>query len=125
MSDNRTSSKKCAFCGRTDEVITLLIPAQDGKTYICDSCIFACSDFLEEQFGPLVEEDAVEEESEELSIETLPRPIDIKAMLDDHVIGQDNAKLALAVSVYNHYKRILTLEKNDKGRRSKKSDSEE
>ena len=126
MSDNRTSSKKCAFCGRTDEVITLLIPAQDGKTYICDSCIFACSDFLEEQFGPLVEEDEmVGEESDELSIETLPRPIDIKAMLDEHVIGQDNAKRALAVAVYNHYKRILTLDEKKKSKRAKKQDTED
>ncbi len=123
MSDNRTL-RRCAFCGRGEDIVSLLIPAQDGKTYICDNCIFACSDFLEEQFAP-IEEEADVAEAEELSIETLPRPMDIKAMLDEHVIGQDNAKLALSVAVYNHYKRILTLDKLNRGKRSKKQETDD
>ena len=103
-------------------MVQLLIPAQDGKTYICDDCIFVCSDFIEEQFG-----DAITPEDNEdsgLSIETLPRPMEIKAMLDEHVIGQDNAKLALSVAVYNHYKRILTVDEANK-RKSRKAGEDE
>ena len=118
---NNKNLRRCSFCGRDETKVQLLIPGQDGKSYICDDCIFVCSDFITEQFG-----DAAVEETEDsgLSIETLPRPIDIKNMLDEHVIGQDNAKLALAVAVYNHYKRILTLDE-DKKRRSKKEAGDE
>ena len=115
--------RRCSFCGRGEDVVNLLIPGQDGKTYICDDCIFVCSDFIEEQFGTPEEPEETVESG--LTIDTLPRPIDIKAMLDEHVIGQDNAKLALAVAVYNHYKRILTVDEANKRRRGKKSDAVE
>lgn len=115
--------RRCSFCGRGEDVVNLLIPAQDGKTFICDECIFMCSDFIEEQFPDVLSEDEAEDSG--LSIETLPRPIDIKAMLDEHVIGQDNAKLALAVAVYNHYKRILTVDEANKRRKGKKVNSDE
>ena len=120
---NNNILRRCSFCGRDETKVQLLIPGQDGKTYICDECIFVCSDFITEQFGDV----DVDEENEEsgLSIETLPRPIDIKNMLDEHVIGQDNAKLALAVAVYNHYKRILTVDEANKRKRSKKENAEE
>ena len=119
---NNKNLRRCSFCGRDETKVQLLIPGQDGKTYICDDCIFVCSDFISEQFG-----DAVVEETEDsgLSIETLPRPIDIKNMLDEHVIGQDNAKLALAVAVYNHYKRILTLDEKNKRKNKKDADDED
>ena len=119
---NNKNLRRCSFCGRDETKVQLLIPGQDGKTYICDDCIFVCSDFISEQFG-----DAVVEEAEDsgLSIETLPRPIDIKNMLDEHVIGQDNAKLALAVAVYNHYKRILTLDEKNKRKNKKDADNED
>ena len=103
-------------------MVQLLIPAQDGKTYICDDCIFVCSDFIEEQFGDAISPE--ENEDSGLSIETLPRPMEIKAMLDEHVIGQDNAKLALSVAVYNHYKRILTVDEANK-RKSRKAGEDE
>jgi ATP-dependent Clp protease ATP-binding subunit ClpX len=108
----------CAFCGRNEQEVSFLIPARDGKTYICDHCITLCADFLDEQTAV---DNQVEEEA--LTFATLPRPKDIKAMLDEHVIGQEEAKLALSVAVYNHYKRILTLEESEKskgGRRKKK-----
>ncbi len=108
--------RECAFCGRSEENVSFLIPARDGKTYICDSCIELCSDFIEEHLKSL----EATEEAEELSFDTLPRPKDIKAMLDEHVIGQDQAKLALSVAVYNHYKRILTLEEEEKNRKKSK-----
>ena len=113
--------RHCAFCGKSEEEVAILFPAQNGKSYICDSCINICADFIDEHFSDL---DASDDASEELTFETLPRPIDIKLMLDEYVIGQDNAKLALAVAVYNHYKRILTLEKKSKGRKPKKQAEE-
>ena len=121
--NNNRTMRRCSFCGRGEDVVSILIPAQDGKTYICDECIFVCSDFIEEQFGGRVSDEDTEEET--LTAETLPRPMEIKAMLDEHVIGQDNAKLALSVAVYNHYKRILTLEEAAKSKRAKKSDEED
>ena len=93
--------RTCAFCGRSENEVLLLIPSRDSKTYICDSCIGVCAEFID---GHL--EDVGAEEGEKLTFDTLPRPIDIKNMLDEHVIGQDDAKLALSVAVYNHYKRI-------------------
>ena len=119
---NNKNLRRCSFCGRDETKVQLLIPGQDGKTYICDDCIFVCSDFISEQFGDTVVEEA---EDSGLSIETLPRPIDIKNMLDEHVIGQDNAKLALAVAVYNHYKRILTLDEKNKRKNKKDADDED
>ena len=120
---NNQQIRRCSFCGRGEDTVNLLIPAQDGKTYICDDCIFVCSDFIEEQFdGALSSE---ESEDSGLSIDTLPRPMEIKAMLDEHVIGQDNAKLALSVAVYNHYKRILTVDEANKRRRKKTNEDED
>ena len=117
--NNNQTMRHCSFCGRGEDVVNMLIPGKDGKTFICDDCIFVCSDFIEEQFGGRIGEEDLEEENL-LTADTLPRPIEIKAMLDEHVIGQDNAKLALSVAVYNHYKRILTLEEAAKNRRGKK-----
>ena len=114
--------RSCAFCGRDESEVSYLIPAQDGKTYICENCISVCAEFLDTHG---FEEEDVEAE-EPLTLETLPRPIEIKAMLDEHVIGQDEAKLALSVAVYNHYKRILTLdseiEPKKRGRKKKETD---
>lgn len=121
---SKPTIRACAFCGRTEEEVSFLIPAQDGKTYICENCIAVCAEFLDTHASPILDEDNVEEEP--LTLETLPRPVDIKAMLDEHVIGQDEAKLALSVAVYNHYKRILTLESENqpkkRGRKKKETD---
>ncbi len=116
MAENKSDFRCCSFCGRKETEVSLLIPGQDGKSYICENCIDVCAGFLDEHFH-LPDPDA-----EELTFENLPKPADIKQMLDDYVIGQDQAKLALSVAVYNHYKRILHLgdgEKNKK-RRGKK-----
>ena len=118
-SGNKTM-RQCAFCAKNEDEVVILFPSLNGKSYICENCINICADFLDEHFS----EFNATEDSEELTFETLPRPIDIKLMLDEYVIGQDNAKLALAVAVYNHYKRILTLEKKSKGRKQKKQQEE-
>ena len=111
--------RKCAFCGRTEREVAFLIPAMDGTTYICDNCIDLCSDFIEQHMAQM--EETIE--TDKLTFETLPRPKEIKEMLDQHVIGQESAKVALSVAVYNHYKRILTLEEN--GTKSKAEDNSE
>lgn len=113
-SDNR-ALRRCAFCGKSEDEVAVLFPSQNGKSYICDGCISICAEFIDEHFTEINET-----APDALTFETLPRPQDIKSMLDEYVIGQDNAKVALAVAVYNHYKRILTIEKNTKGRKTKK-----
>ena len=106
--------RKCAFCDRKETEIAFLIPARDGKTYICDNCIDLCSEFIDQHIADL----QAELDTDNLTFDTLPRPREIKAMLDEHVIGQEDAKLALSVAVYNHYKRILTLDEG--GKKSKR-----
>ncbi len=126
MADSQnTNLRKCSFCGRSEEEVSILIPSKDGKNFICDYCIDVCSEFIDVNFKEAEELD--EDMPEELTYETLPRPTEIKAMLDEHVIGQDAAKLALSVAVYNHYKRILTLtdEKPKKKRLADEGDTDD
>ncbi|MDP4117984.1 MAG: ATP-dependent protease ATP-binding subunit ClpX [Bacillota bacterium] len=98
---------KCSFCGKSSEEVERLIEGPD--VYICNECIDVCSSILDETMA----EDNFAN-GEPLLAEKLPTPIEIKEMLDAYVIGQDNAKKALCVAVYNHYKRILTLGKRKK-----------
>lgn len=86
---------KCSFCGKAQEQVKRLV-AGPG-VYICDECIELCSEIIDEDF----EEAGIQSELNEL-----PKPKEIKAVLDQYVIGQDTAKKTLAVAVYNHYKRI-------------------
>lgn len=117
MSDtSKDNFRKCAFCGRSEKDVLLLIPSHDGKTYICENCTQLFSDFLNDH---MYEDSNESLPNEGLTLETLPRPREIKDILDAHVIGQDNAKLALSVAVYNHYKRILTLDKRSGKKKSK------
>ncbi|MBE6627289.1 MAG: ATP-dependent Clp protease ATP-binding subunit ClpX [Ruminococcaceae bacterium] len=115
-SENKRTLRRCSFCGRSEEEVTLLIPSGDGTSYICDSCINLCAEFIDERF----ELEKPETDFEELTFDTLPRPKEIKERLDEYVIGQDEAKLALSVAVYNHYKRILTIKEGEKARSTKK-----
>ena len=97
----------CAFCGRTEHQVLVLIPSpRQSNVYICDDCVSVCADLLGGQ-----EEAEVEVKTEALSYDSLPKPKEIKEMLDTYVIGQDEAKRVLSVAVYNHYKRILSKEK--------------
>lgn len=115
-SDNKRV-RHCSFCGRSEEDVSILIPAPNGESYICENCILLCANFVDEE---LSEAQEVSGDGPSLTFETLPRPKEIKAMLDEYVIGQDDAKLALSVSVYNHYKRILSIEKMKKNSNSQK-----
>ncbi|HEX9847329.1 MAG TPA: ATP-dependent Clp protease ATP-binding subunit ClpX [Acidimicrobiia bacterium] len=87
---------KCSFCGKSQKQVKKLI-AGPG-VYICDECIDLCNEIIEEEFST----------TEEISFTELPKPSEIKAYLDDYVVGQDEAKKKLSVAVYNHYKRIRT-----------------
>lgn len=97
---------RCSFCGRTEEEVKLLITGLDG--YICDSCVKQANDILQEALSAHHKAKAAE-----LNLEELPKPTEIKAFLDQYVIGQDDAKRFLAVSVYNHYKRLSQKDSAD------------
>ncbi len=119
MADNRQTNDKlrrCSFCGRTEKQVNFMIPSPSGAC-ICDVCIEVCADIIDEETSVVHESN--------LSMDTLPKPAQIKAQLDEYVIGQDAAKKALSVAVYNHYKRILSkgLDKK-KTRRQKKKQAE-
>ncbi len=100
--DNR-NLRYCSFCGRTEEQVDFLIPSPTG-IYICDFCVDICEQLIHEN----LEEELPTGDAEQLTFDTLPKPIDIKKSLDEYIIGQDDAKVALSVAVYNHYKRILS-----------------
>ncbi len=85
---------KCSFCGKTQDQVRKLV-AGPG-VYICDECIELCNEIIEEEFNDDVE----------VELKDVPKPKDIRAILDQYVIGQDEAKKTLSVAVYNHYKRI-------------------
>jgi ATP-dependent Clp protease ATP-binding subunit ClpX len=96
---NTGNSLKCSFCGKNQKEVKKLI-AGPG-VYICDECIDLCNDIINEER---------ERESAVKGTFKVPKPADIKGYLDDYVIGQVNAKKALAVAVHNHYKRINALQ---------------
>ena len=98
MANDRMKNIKCSFCGKPQESVKKII-AGPG-VYICDECINVCQEIIEDEF---YEED---EEIEEAEVQKIPTPEEIKKILDEYVIGQDEAKKTLSVAVYNHYKRI-------------------
>ena len=108
---NGQGSHYCSFCGRNENQAGTLVMSPTGL-YICEYCVEACADILEEN------EEALQAETG-FTFDTLPRPTQIKAALDEYVIGQDEAKIALSVAVYNHYKRILTASKSTGKRKGK------
>ncbi|WP_019120188.1 ATP-dependent protease ATP-binding subunit ClpX [Brevibacillus massiliensis] len=87
---------KCSFCGKSQEQVRKLV-AGPG-VYICDECIELCNEIVQEELG----------NEEDVDMKEIPKPMEIRKILDDYVIGQDLAKKSLSVAVYNHYKRINT-----------------
>ncbi len=97
-----TNKLRCSFCGKTQDQVKKLIAGPN--VYICDECIELCAEIIDEEYDVLAnKEDNFQ----------VPKPKEIKETLDQYVIGQDNAKQALAVAVYNHYKRIYMDAKAD------------
>ena len=93
---------RCSFCGKSQGQVRKLIAGPKGA-YICDECVDICAEIIEEEFEN-EEEAGTAEETEQIN---LLKPEELKAFLDDYVIGQDQAKKVLSVAVYNHYKRIM------------------
>ncbi|MBQ7351649.1 MAG: ATP-dependent Clp protease ATP-binding subunit ClpX [Clostridia bacterium] len=96
---------ECSFCGRTQLETKNMITSPDGSTFICEQCVSVCSEMLDKAKRAKTQ-DKIQ----------LPTPRQLKAMLDEYVIGQDEAKRVLSVAVYNHYKRInynIDIEKNE------------
>ena len=104
--DDRKSIR-CSFCGKTQNQAGRLI-AGNGA-YICDECIQLCMSIIADDENLPVGETG----GTELSFDKLPKPADIKANLDEYIVGQERAKVVLSVAVYNHYKRILYAGNND------------
>ena len=96
MANRKDEKLRCSFCNKTQDQVRKLIAGPD--VYICDECVGICADIIEDELKNMTEEDG------EL---TLPKPKEIKAFLDEYVIGQESAKKALSVAVYNHYKRVM------------------
>jgi ATP-dependent Clp protease ATP-binding subunit ClpX len=120
------SHLKCSFCGKSQEQVRKLI-AGPG-VYICDECVDLCNEILDEELfdssSSVPQPSARREQQPEkrqvrspaLSLNQIPKPREIKKHLDEHVIGQDDAKKILSVAVYNHYKRLAYVQSKNSGR---------
>ncbi len=113
MSDNRSSDGKllyCSFCGKSQHEVKKLIAGP--SVFVCDECVDLCNDIIREE---------IDDQAQSPDTKTLPPPKEIKAHLDEYVIGQQKAKRVLSVAVYNHYKRILDLQANKHKKHDAKS----
>ena len=90
-------SIRCSFCGKRQEQVNRIIAGPN--VYICNECVSLCNGIIQDELSPM--------NSPSLELpDTLPTPQEIKTYMDRYIIGQDQAKISLAVAVYNHYKRI-------------------
>ncbi len=105
--DDSKRSVTCSFCGKPQELVGRII--QGAGAYICDECVALCSDILKGNADSDMDIDS--DFFPDFGV--LPKPMEIKSLLDEYVIGQDEAKVSLAVSVYNHYKRINYHDEDD------------
>ena len=122
MASNKSNTHYCSFCGRSEKEVDFLIPSPTSPVFICDYCLDACNQLVDS-----IDEDLAQQKKKpagKLTLEELPRPMQIKQTLDQYVIGQDDAKVALSVAVYNHYKRILTAAPKPAAGKGKKKAAE-
>lgn len=103
--DNYNAMTRCSFCGKSEAMVHKLI--EGPGVFICDECIHLCNDLIKES------EHHTSARPQDSGDMVLPKPSEIKAKLDEYVIGQDAAKVALSVAVYNHYKRIFSDQSGD------------
>ena len=120
MSENNRTPRSanlryCSFCGKNENQVNFLLPSSSG-VYICDFCVDMCSEMIYSMTAVHT--------ADSLSFDALPRPIQIKEALDEYVIGQDDAKVALSVAVYNHYKRLLNRSHTSGGRKAKADEND-
>lgn len=104
MSKHDDSRLKCSFCGKTQDQVKKLIAGPE--VYICDECVELCNEILDEEFFEGKEKDDKAQKADANAEKPIPKPTEIKAHLDEHIVGQDDAKKVLSVAVYNHYKRL-------------------
>ena len=116
---NNNSGVKCSFCGKEPSYTDILVPSPIGDTYICSECVEQIEGLLKDYYqeNPSLKPSANKGGGEAFDAGTveakkLPTPAEIRAFLDQYVIGQDDAKKYLSVAVYNHYKR-LAQDKDD------------
>ena len=102
----RDGKVRCSFCHKSEDQVRKLIAGPEG-VFICDECIELCSEILEEELGP------EGEEAPDFAGINLLKPKEIKEFLDQYVVGQEEAKKVLSVSVYNHYKRVTSCQHMD------------
>lgn len=112
MSTRDDSRLKCSFCGKTQDQVKKLIAGPE--VYICDECVELCNEILDEEFFEGKDKDAKAEKSDKSAEKPIPKPAEIKAHLDAHIVGQEDAKKVLSVAVYNHYKRLRHNKSEDK-----------
>lgn len=105
MAETKKNKNRCSFCGRAENEVGFLITGMNG--YICDSCAVQAYEIIQEYTG------SAKGTTTKLTLSELPKPLEIKNFLDQYIIGQDDAKRFLSVSVYNHYKRLLQADKGD------------
>ena len=105
MGENSKNKRRCSFCGRPESEVGLLITGMSG--YICDSCSQQAHEIVQEAMK------SMGKAADSLDLKELPKPVEIKAFLDQYVIGQDDAKRYLSVAVYNHYKRLMQKPSKD------------
>ena len=110
MPKHDDSKLKCSFCGKTQDQVKKLIAGPD--VFICDECVELCNEILDEEFFE-TKEKATLESSDKSDEKPIPKPHEIKAYLDQYIIGQDDAKKVLSVAVYNHYKRLKNNSSTD------------
>lgn len=103
--DGRSHIARCSFCGKSESMVHKLI--EGPGVFICDECIGLCNDLIEESTRNTRPSDKSDKDI------VLPKPAEIKEKLDEYVIGQEEAKIALSVAVYNHYKRIYSSSTSD------------
>ena len=105
MPKHDDSRLKCSFCGKTQDQVKKLIAGPE--VYICDECVELCNEILDEEiFEGKEKEKAEEAKKADGEFKDIPKPHEIKAYLDEHIVGQEDAKKVLSVAVYNHYKRL-------------------
>lgn len=104
MSKHDDSRLKCSFCGKTQDQVKKLIAGPE--VYICDECVELCNEILDEEFFEGKDKEADKDKKSAVADKPIPKPTEIKAHLDEHIVGQEDAKKVLSVAVYNHYKRL-------------------